>query len=166
MLNSVDGFRSDTETQQQNFIQTAILRAEEEGGSGPYTFPVTTAWSQHTGNQDEDGMDWFYDSGSWEYSHTGEVTVAREDDGSWSYDMETQVHMRDQYDWHGADAGGLGVTLPFIGVVKDEELAELARAGLAQEYTMYGTSDPVTRSGSYTPDEGLSGESSSGPGAR
>lgn len=50
--------------------------------------------------------------------------------------------------------------------VEDEELAELARAGLAQEYTMYGTSAPVTRSGSYTSDEGPHGESSSGPGTR
>ena len=166
MLDSVDPLGSAAEMQQQALAEEAILRTEEEDGNGPHTFPVRTDWLQHTGNKDEDGMDWYYASGSWKYSHTGEVTVTREDDGSWSYDMETRVHMRDQYDWHGNDDGGLGVNLPFIGRVDDEELAELARAGLAQEYTMYGASAPITRSGSYTPDEGLRGESSSGPGTR
>ncbi|WP_460764023.1 hypothetical protein [Nocardiopsis oceani] len=166
MLNTVDRFSSDTETQQLALIEDAINQAEEEGGSGPYTFPIRTDWAQHTGNLHEDGQDWYYAAGTWAYSQTGEITVTREDDGSWSYDMEAQVHMRDQYDWHGVDDGGLGVTIPFIGDVDDEELAELHRAGLAQEFTMYGASDTVRRSGSYTSDEGRHYESSSGPGTR
>lgn len=28
--------------------------------------------------------------------------------------METEVHMRDQDDWHGADDENLGVSVPFI----------------------------------------------------
>ena len=166
MLNSVDRFSAAAEVQQQDLLERAIRQADEEGGNGPYTFPVRTDWSVHVGDKEEDGMDWYYGSGSWSYSQTGEITVTREDDGSWSYDMETQVHMRDQYDWHGDDDGGLGVTIPFLGQVNDEELAELTRAGLAQEYTMYGTSDSVTRSGSYDSDEGPHDESSSGPGTR
>ena len=166
MLNSVERFGDVADAQQQNFIRTAINQAEEEGGSGPYTFPLRTGWEQHTGNLQEDGEDWYYASGTWTYSQTGEITVTREDDGSWSYYMEAQVHMRDQYDWHGVDDGGLGVTIPFIGDVDDEELAELHRAGLAQEFTMYGTSGTVRRSGSYTSDEGLHYETSSGPGTR
>lgn len=166
MLNSVDMFSAAAEIEQQELIQVATRRADNEGDSGPYTFPIRTEWEPHIGNLEEDGQDWFYASGTWEYSQTGEITVTREDDGSWSYNMESQVHMRDQYDWHGADDGGLGVTLPFIGVVQDEELAELHRAGLAQEYTMHGTSDSVYRTGSYTPHEGLGEEFSSGPGTR
>ncbi|MBR8741220.1 hypothetical protein DSY14_05670 [Nocardiopsis sp. MG754419] len=166
MLNSVHRFSSAAETEQQEMIHLAIERADAEGGSGPYTFPIRTDWTLHRGNQEEDGDDWYFASGSWSYSQTGEITVGRADDGGWSYEMETQVHMRDQYDWHGADDENLGVTIPFIGDVDDEELAELARAGLAQEYTMYGASAPVVRTGSHDSGEGLDEESASGPGTR
>ena len=166
MLNSVDRFSSAAMLEQQDLIHEATRKADDEGGSGPYTFPIRTEWAQHTGNPEEDGQDWFYASGSWAYSQTGEVTVTREVDGRWSYDMETDIHVRDRYDWHGNDDKGLGVNIPFIGNVEDEELAELHRAGLAQEYTMHGNSDSVYRTGSYTPDEGTDEEFSSGPGTR
>jgi Flp pilus assembly pilin Flp len=164
MLNSVDPFKDNVEQQQHSLVETAIFRAMEEGGDGPYTIPVRTRWTQHHFYNPSDGRDWYYASGNWQYSQTGKITVTRQDDGSWFYEMEMEVHMRDQYDWHGVDDGDLGVHIPFKGAVPDEELADLARAGLAQEFTMYGTSDKISRSGTYTSDEGLHGEVSSGPG--
>ncbi|GAA1081138.1 hypothetical protein [Nocardiopsis metallicus] len=166
MLKSVDRFNSDVEQEQTDLIMEAIRQAKAEGGNGPFTFPIRTPWAQHHGNQDEDGNDWYFASGSWQYSQTGDIVVTREPDGSWTYDMEVQVHMRDQYDWHGADDSNLKVDIPFIGQVDDEELAELARAGLAQEFTMHGTSDPVSRGGSSASDEELDEEFASGPGTR
>ncbi|WP_017622534.1 hypothetical protein [Nocardiopsis chromatogenes] len=160
MLDTVDRFSRAVEGQQNMLVREAIDRAREEGGTGPYTFPVTTDWSGHRGNQEADGYDWYLASGSWEYSQTGQVTVAQDEDGTWSYQIETEIHMRDQYDWHE----GLGVAVPLLGIVPDAELARLAEAGLAQEFLMYGTSEPVARGGTYTEEDGLTGDFASGPG--
>ncbi|MDA2811082.1 hypothetical protein O4J56_10580 [Nocardiopsis sp. RSe5-2] len=160
MLDSVDRFSEAVELQQDRLVQEAIDQALAEGGEGPYTFPVNTDWSGHRGSQDEDGNDWYLASGSWDYSQTGQVTVAQAEDGTWSYQIETEIHMRDQYDWHP----GLTAPVPFIGITPDAELARLAEAGLAQEFLMYGTSDVVTRGGTYTEEDGLVPDTANGPG--
>lgn len=51
--------------------------------------------------------------------------------------------MRDQYNWDGSKSTQIG---PFN--VTDEQLAQLHRSGLAQEYTNYGRSSETTVEGS------------------
>mgnify|MGYP003500725233 FL=1 len=56
--------------------------------------------------------------------------------------MTTAVNIRDRYNWDGTKSTEIG---PFT--VTDEQLAELHRKGLAQEYTATGTSGTRKRNG-------------------
>ncbi|MFC7744568.1 hypothetical protein ACFQXA_31895 [Nocardiopsis composta] len=57
--------------------------------------------------------------------------------------MTTEVNFRDQYNWDGGKGTDV---LPGLHV-SDKVLADMHRAGVAQEFPMYGTSDSTTTEG-------------------
>ncbi|MHA3946834.1 hypothetical protein [Cellulomonas bogoriensis] len=93
----------------------------------------------------EESDDWFYATGDFRYSVQGQVTVypPSSPGGEWTYEQTTAVSTYDRYNWDGGKS-----TQIFGRTVTDEQLAELHRAGIAQEYDLHGTSSPSTSRGS------------------
>jgi Flp pilus assembly pilin Flp len=148
MLGDIPEFKQQIEQDQADLGQTAIDEAKRRGATGPITFPVNTAWTGY--GYDENGLvyenkNWFYALGGWQYNLTGQVTVypPSKPGEPWRYETATTVNIRDQYNWDGSKATNIGPL-----TVSDEELAELHRSGLAQEYEAYGASDTQRTSGS------------------
>jgi hypothetical protein len=142
MLKDLPRFQELVDADRAQLGQLAITQAQQRGATGPITFPVNTPWAQ-SGESYDDG-NWFYALGGWNYNQTGKVTVypPTTPGGKWTYEITTRVNIRDQYNWDGnksTDIGPINVT--------DEELAELHRKGLAQEYSVYGSSDATTAKG-------------------
>ncbi len=129
------------DTRTSEIAQQAVANAKERGITGPMTYPVSTPWrGYYLGDTDN----WYYATNGMQHSTTGSVTVYPPETpgGAWRYETSTQVEYRDQYNWDGSKS----VTIKGFEVT-DEQLAELHRAGLAREYTMYGTSSTRTSSG-------------------
>ncbi len=141
MLDSSDKFSSAVDIQRERLITEAIDRAKAQGAEGPVTFPVNTPW---TGVYIDDDQNWFYALGGISFNQNGSVTVTppATPGGAWTYSWSTKVNIRDRYNWDGGKSTNIG---PLN--VSDEELAELHRKGLAQEFTAVGTSGEQEHTG-------------------
>lgn len=143
MLEDVESFQAQVDTQTDQLAQEAVDQARADGITEPVTYPVNTPWAGHYLGEDE-SKNWFFATGGMSYNQTGQITVYPPETpgGPYRYETERTVNYRDQYNWDkgkGVDILGIEVT--------DAQLAELHRAGLAREYTMYGNSSPQTTSG-------------------
>lgn len=141
MLDSSEKFSAATDDQRDRVVAAAVEKAEASGATGPVTFRVNTPWN---GVFLDDNDNWYYALNGISYNQTGSVTVTppKTSGGKWTYDWSTKVNIRDRYNWDGTKSTQIG---PFT--VTDEELAELHRKGLAEEYTAVGTSDDQNASG-------------------
>ena len=113
--------------------------AEQAAASGAYGRPVqfSTGWMGHYIGPDQ-STDWFYAMGGVQYAASGVATVyPPEQPGSAPHiEMDYQTHLFDRYNWDGGKSTEIG---PFT--VTDEQLAQLHRAGVAQEYNITGSSE-------------------------
>ena len=141
MLADIPEFAQTVGVEQTRLIQQAVATARADGATGPVTLPVSSAWQGF--GYDATGLaydndNYFYALGGWQHSQTGYVTVypPSTPGGQWTYSAEMITNIQDQYNWDGGKSTTIG---PFQ--VTDEQLAELHRAGLAQEFTAYGRSD-------------------------
>lgn len=143
MLADVPALADTTNVTVDNLAATAVARARETGADGPVTFPVSTPWQGFYITKDLSD-DWFYALGGVSFSVVGEVTVypPTTAGGEWTYEATTSVVVRDQYNWDGGKSTQIG---PFE--VTDEQLAELHRKGLAQEFAAVGQSAATSRKG-------------------
>ncbi len=141
MLDSSDTFSDAVDVQRERLITEAVDRAKAQGADGPLTFPVNTPW---TGVYIGDDKNWFYALGGISFNQNGSVTVTppATPGGAWTYSWTTEVNIRDRYNWDGGKSTDIG---PFN--ITDEELAELHRKGLAQEFTAVGSSDEQQHAG-------------------
>jgi len=114
----------------------AVRIAQESGADGPVTLPVNTGWTGYYAGPDQD-QNWYYATGGFSYNVSGQVTVHPPDTpgGEWRYEADTAVNYRDRYNWDGTKATQIGPL-----TVTDAELQEFHRKGLAQEFTMVGSS--------------------------
>lgn len=124
----------------ENFGALQALEIEE-----PTTFSISGPWVGYTyAEQSLYGIDdrWFYALGEFDISISGAVTVypPEEKGGEWRYEADTAVDLRDMYNWDGNKS--TIIDLPFFGEteITDEELSELHRSGLAQEFVAHGRS--------------------------
>lgn len=134
--------RSQIETRERDIGQLALERAQQSGADGPVTFPVQTGWPGTTASSDN----WYYATGSGNYSMNGQVTVYPPDatNPEWRYEMNTTLNYRDQYNWDGSKSTTIDLPGPVDPTISDEQLAELHRAGLAKEFLLHGTSERRT----------------------
>lgn len=144
ILDDVPEFQETIDQHNDRLGATAIEQAKEDGADGPVTFPINTGWTGYGYDPPYENQNWFYASGGWQYNLAGQVTAypPSEPGGEWRYETSTTVNWRDQYNWDGGKKVNIGPM-----EVTDEELAALHRAGVAQEYMMYGQSDPQTSEG-------------------
>lgn len=143
MLADVPALNDQYTKDQDYYGNRAVERAMELGVTEPTTFPVSSDWR---GFYITKGMseNWFYATGGIQYSVVGQVTVypPSTPGGEWTYETTTSMVYRDQYNWDGGKSTQIGPL-----TVTDEQLAELHRTGLAQEFTMTGESSTTTRKG-------------------
>lgn len=143
ILTDVPRLAEEYETTVDRYGAAAIEEARQSGSSGPVTFPLGTSWEGfYIG--DSDDSNWYRAMGGIQYAIVGQVTVhpPSTEGGEWTYQTETSLVMRDEYNWdEGKSTSILGLE------VSDEELAKLHRAGLAQEFTMTGESSRTRREG-------------------
>lgn len=141
MLESSQKLSAAVDNREAQLVALALERAQASGATEPVTFPVNTAWDSI---YMDDSQNWYYALNGIEWNVSGQVTVHPPTDpgGEWTYAMSTVVTMRDRYNWDGTKSTQIG---PFT--VTDEQLAELHRKGLAQEYTATGTSGTRERNG-------------------
>lgn len=142
MIRDLPNFEEFIEQEENKLIDQALEAAMDMDASGPVTFPVGTSWEgyNYDSGASED-RNWFYAVGEFDYAVNGTVTVyppsGRNDE--WTFSSETEVHMRDQYNWDGDKA----TTFPFFGeevTISDKEIGLYHLFGLAQEYTIVGNS--------------------------
>jgi hypothetical protein len=136
MLEDCPELRGQVDADVQNMAHNAVEQARASGATGPVTFPISTDWQGYYITKGE-SSDWFYATGGMAYSIQGEVTVYPPDTpgGEWRYETDTSVSYRDRYNWDGGKSTQIGPL-----TVTDDQLAELHRAGIAQEYNMTGES--------------------------
>lgn len=153
MMSSVPSFDTAVSETRQVVGAEAIDRARESGATGPVTFPVNTAWA---GGQADKSVSekYFYATGSFDYNLNGTVTAypPQSPGGEWTYEMSTQVNVRDRYNW---DVGkGVNVDVPdwVPGMpdnvsIPDEQMGSLHKSGLAREYNIVGESEVREKTG-------------------
>jgi hypothetical protein len=111
----------------------------EAQASGTYGQPVqfSSGWRGHYIGP-EQSKDWYYAMGGVQYSVTGVATVHPPDHpgGQSRVEMDYKTHVFDRYNWDGGKQTQIG---PFT--ITDDEMAEMHRAGVAQEFNMSGSSD-------------------------
>lgn len=102
--------------------------------SGPFNFQLR---GNQGGMSPSSGGDWYYAIGLFHYFYTATVSVKPISNRAVSVSMTFEINFVDRYNWdEGKEAYVLGL------LVKDEEIGELHRVGLAQEYDMIGKSTP------------------------
>jgi hypothetical protein len=123
--------------------------AAEAQANGTYGKPVqfNTGWKGHYIGP-EASKDWYYAMGGVQYSVTGMATVHPPDHpgGQPRVEMDYKTHVFDRYNWDGGKQVEIG---PFT--ITDEQMAELHRAGVAQEYNMSGSTDAKHYAGTVPP---------------
>ena len=141
MLESSQNLSDAVDLGEANLAALALERAQAAGATEPVTFPINSSWRGVFMSDDDN---WYYALNGIQWNLSGQVTVnpPTTPGGEWTYSMTTAVNIRDRYNWDGTKSTEIG---PFT--VTDEQLAELHRKGLAQEYTATGTSGTRERNG-------------------
>jgi len=146
MMRDVDGFRA-----QADKTTAAEMRrlADEAAANGTYGKPIqfSTGWKGYYIGPDA-SKDWYYARGGVQSSVTGVATVHPPDQpgGQPRVEMEYQTHVFDRYNWDNGKETQIG---PFT--ITDDQMAEMHRAGVAQEYNISGSTDTKQYNGSVPP---------------
>ena len=111
----------------------ALAKVARDYGGRPIEFQVTTPWNNAYATKGQ-SQDWFYAIGGFSYAHTANVKVTPNADGSAHVEITSQLNVFDRYNWDG----GKAVTIGPI-TVTDDQMGQLHKVGLAQEYEVRGT---------------------------
>ena len=154
MMRDVDQFRDKVEDSTADEMRRI---AAEAAANGSYGRPVqfSTGWQDHYLGPDE-SKDWYYAMGGVQYAVTGVATVHPpvHPGGEPRIEMDYQTHVFDRYNWDQGKSTEIGPI-----TIDDSQLAEMHRAGVAQEFDMSGSTDTKH----YTGDVPQQGESPSLP---
>jgi hypothetical protein len=146
MMRDAGQFRAEVDKTVANEMRRMAAEAEANGTFGkPSQF--TTDWKGHYITKGENA-DWFYAMGGIQYSVSGEVTVHPPDQpgGEPRVEMQYKTHVFDRYNWDGGKSTDIGPI-----TITDDQMAELHRAGVAQEYNITGSTEPKQYNGIVPP---------------
>lgn len=146
MMRDAGKFRTDVDKTVANEMRRIAAEAEANGTYGkPVQFD--TGWKGHYIGKDQ-SADWFYAMGGVQYAVTGEATVHPPDKpgGEPRVEMQYRTHVFDRYNWDGGKSTDIGPI-----TITDEKMAELHRAGVAQEYDIRGSTDIKHYNGNVPP---------------
>ncbi|SHH00844.1 hypothetical protein SAMN05444320_11852 [Streptoalloteichus hindustanus] len=123
--------------------------AEEARANGTYGKPIpfNSGWVGYYIKQ-EYSKDWYYALGGIKYAVTGVATVHPPDQpgGEPRVEMDYQVHVFDRYNWDGGKSTDIGPV-----TITDQSMADMHRAGVAQEFDVSGSSEPRHYAGRVPP---------------
>lgn len=123
--------------------------ADEAAATGAYGKPVAfdTGWKGHYIGPDA-SKDWYYAMGGVQYAVTGVATVHPPDQpgGQPRVEMEYRTHVFDRYNWDGGKSTDIGPI-----TITDDQMAEMHRAGVAQEYDISGSTGTKHYDGTVPP---------------
>ncbi len=146
MMRDAHGFRADVDkTTAAEMRRIAAEAAENDTYGKPIQF--NTGWKGYYIGPNE-SKDWYYAMGGIQYSVTGVATVYPPDhEGDEPrIEMRYQDHVFDRYNWDGGKSTEIG---PFT--ITDEEMAEMHRAGVAQEFNISGSTETKNYTGVVPP---------------
>lgn len=141
----VEQFQAQTDQTVAAELRRIAAEVEANGGYGePVQFSTDWQGFYITKSHSED---WFYAMGGIQYAVTGVATVYPPGpDGQPTVVVDYQTHVFDRYNWDE----GKQVTIGPV-TITDEQMAEMHRAGVAQEFNMYGSSEPRRYEGTVPP---------------
>ncbi|MFF1867841.1 hypothetical protein [Streptomyces sp. CB03911] len=115
--------------------------AEYHRTGKPVALVKDTGWQPMSATPDS-STDWYYAVGSFHYNTQARIEVRPAAPGAPPEVTVTyQTHVRDRYNWdHGKQT-----EVPGMGTVTDQDIQNLHRTGLAQEFDMGGNSNMRTR---------------------
>lgn len=134
----------------ETHFQDAIDAQLRLGIDGARAFPTEHAqWSFETPKTSEhyfeaqNSRDWFYALGGITSWFDGWYTFKPQENGSGLLQMDININLFDRYNWDGSKSVTLLKDTPLAGSsldmkVTDDELGQLHRMGLAQEFEAYG----------------------------
>jgi hypothetical protein len=146
MMRDAGQFRSEVDKTVEAEMRRITAEAETNGTYGkPVQF--STDWNGHYITKAENA-DWFYAMGGVQYAVTGEATVHKPDHpgGQPRVEMQYQTHVFDRYNWDGGKSTDIGPI-----TITDDQMAEMHRAGVAQEYNITGSTETKTYDGPVPP---------------
>ncbi|MGX7824385.1 hypothetical protein ACTG9Q_04765 [Actinokineospora sp. 24-640] len=142
MMRDAPGFQATVDDRATAEVRRIAADAAATGGYGrPVRFD--TGWQGHYITKGEN-KDWFYAMGGVQYAVTGVATVhpPATPGGQPIVDMNYQVHVFDRYNWDGGKSTDIGPI-----TIEDSQMAEMHRAGVAQEYDIAGSTDTKSYTG-------------------
>lgn len=149
MLRDLPAFKKTFEEVVASAKESANQQIQKGDASKPMHFSVGSSWGHGEGHEfcAKESSNWFYAMGGFYYRYIAEVEAAPSSvpGGEVQVKMTTKLHVFDRYNW---DAGKSTRVLEIIPT-SDAFLAELHRAGVAEEYDITGSSNPVSTTWSY-----------------
>ena len=134
MLNALPTLQGKVSEDLRTYTNEALKDAKASDYTGSVTYPFVTNWQPEKVEKSENS-NWFYAVGG--YHHATADTITVYPNGSYTY--KYQAHTADRYNRDGGKKFGIGPI-----AVSDNELQELHRSGIAQEYNLVGESEVRT----------------------
>jgi hypothetical protein len=146
MMRDVDSFRAKVDKTTADEMRRIAAEAEANGTYGkPIQF--NSGWKGHYIGP-EASKDWYYAMGGVQYAVTGVATVhpPEHPGGAPRVEMEYKTHVFDRYNWDGGKQTDIGPI-----TITDKQMADLHRAGVAQEYNISGSTEAKHYAGTVPP---------------
>lgn len=146
MMRDVDRFRSEVDKTTAAEMRRIAADAEANGTYGKPT-QFSSEWKgEYIGP--EDSKDWYYAMGGVQYSVTGVATAhpPEQPGGEPRIEMDYKTHVFDRYNWDGGKETDIGPV-----TISDDSMAEMHRAGVAQEFNMSGSTEAKHYAGTVPP---------------
>ena len=146
MMRDVDRFRGEVDNTTAAEMRRIAAEAEANGTYGkPVQF--SSGWKgEYIGP--EESKDWYYAMGGVQYSVTGVATVhpPEQPGGEPRIEMDYKTHVFDRYNWDAGKETEFGPV-----TITDDSMAEMHRAGVAQEFNVSGSTDAKHYAGTVPP---------------
>jgi hypothetical protein len=142
MLRDIEFFRESEHVERDRMIRDIQAEAARRYNGQPFSFTVgDRGWTGVPSDPDILGSNWFYALGGFSFTHTASVRVSppTEPGGRPQVEIDYRTHVFDRYNWDKGKSVDIG---PLH--VSDEELQDLHRAGLAQDFDVHGSSETQT----------------------
>lgn len=152
MLRDIEFFRTREQAERDDMVRDIQAEAARRYQGEAFSFTVEDrGWTGIPSDPAILGDNWFYALGGFSFTQTASVTVTRAHTPGEppQVEIDYQTHVFDRYNWDKGKSVNIGPV-----TISDEELQGLHRAGLAQDFDVYGTTDTEAVTVDADPDPG------------
>lgn len=150
MLRDIEFFRELEQAARDDLIADIQQEAARRYAGEPFSFTVEDrGWEGVPSSEEVLGPNWFFALGGFSFTHTAVAHVTPPDSPGEppQVEIEYQTHVFDRYNWDKGKSVEIGPV-----TISDEELQELHRAGMAQDFDVYGSTETETVTVDADPD--------------